>query len=87
VLLGERPRTLPGLDFDHSPDAALGLGHHLVGHHEDVASGEVLGRGGGDQLREVVPRPDRRERGERADAELAQVEACGTRAGPPTRSS
>ena len=44
-------------------------------------SGEVRRRGGGDQLGEVVARPDRRQRRERGDAERAQADACTTRTG------
>ena len=43
-------------------------------------SAEVGGRGRGDQSREVVAGPDRRQRRERADAERGQAEACGRRA-------
>ena len=47
-----------------------------------------LRRGRSDQSREIVARPDRRERGERADAERGQAEACAVGAvHAPARSS
>ena len=55
----ERPR--PRLDVGQAADAALGLGDDLVGHDEHVAGLERLslpGECAGDQLGQVVARPD-----------------------------